>query len=167
MMNEIHARLTTKPSQQLTAPKLRRLIWWLIAAIWVPLFTLPAFAAVLARAGAEDPLNIPPVLMLLALVISSLAGATALLMRIDRELSAAPDKPLLRPWLMCASHMTGAWLAGTLAFIVSRQGAFDVWTTLGFVLAASFANAKFIESMLEKFLPGRLGGPTGEPREQP
>ncbi len=153
MMKELHDRITTQPSQQLTAPKLRRLIWGLIVAIWLPLLALPAFAA--AQSGLADPLNIPPVLMVLALVISSLAGATALLMRIDRELSAAPDKPLLRPWLMCASHMAGAWLAGTLAFIVSRQASFEVWTTLGFVLTASFANAKFIESMLERYLPGR------------
>ncbi|MGQ2992783.1 hypothetical protein [Variovorax sp.] len=155
MMKELHDRFATQPSQQLTAPKLRRIIWGLIAAIWLPLLALPAFAAA-AQADLADPLNIPPVLMVLALVISSLSGATALLMRIDRELSAAPDKPLLRPWLMCASHMAGAWLAGTLAFIVARQTSLDVWTTLGLVLTASFANAKFIESMLERFMPGRL-----------
>lgn len=154
MMKELHDRISTQPSQQLTAPKLRRIIWGLIAAIWLPLLALPAFAAV-GQSSLSDPLNIPPVLMVLALVISSLAGATALLMRIDRELSAAPDKPLLRPWLMCASHMAGAWLAGTLAFIVSGQASFEVWTTLGFVLTASFANAKFIESMLERYMPGR------------
>ncbi|XXQ55608.1 hypothetical protein ACA040_004326 [Xenophilus aerolatus] len=157
-MQDLQRRLTTQPSQQLTAPKLRRIIWGLIAGMWLP---WPAVAAVMA-ATADDPLNIPPVLLLLALVISSLAGATALLMRIDRELSAAPDKPLPRPWLMCASHMAGSWLAGTLAFIVGRQGSLDVWTTLGLVLTASFIGAKFIESMAERYMPGRLN-PGGQP----
>lgn len=153
------ARLKTKPSTQLTAPGLRRLIWWGIVLVWAPFAALPALAAVsgpLAAAVIEEPLNLPPVLMGLAMVISSLAGATALLMRIDRELSAAPDKPLPRPWIMSSSHMAGAWLAGIAAFILSRQYDFQAWPTLGVVLSASFANAKFLELMLERFLPWRM-----------
>ena len=161
MMKELHDRLETKPSVQLTAPHLRRLIWCFIFAVWGPLAAVPALAAVAPAAKAfEDALNIPPVLMVLAVVISSLSGATALLMRIDRELSGAPDKPLPRPWLMCASHMAGAWLAGTAAFIGSRQAGFDVWPTLGIVLTASFASAKFLEMWVERLLPGRSRGET-------
>lgn len=154
MMRELHDRLTTKPSRQLTANHLRRLIWCCIAFLWAPLFLIPAYAAVMPST-MTDPLNIPPVLMGLALVISTLAGSTALLMRIDRELSAAPDHPLPHPWIMSASHMLGAWLAGSFAFIVSQEYHFEVWPTLGFVLGASFGNAKFLEAMLEKYLPSR------------
>ena len=162
MMKELQDRIATKPSDQLTAPHLRRLIWWAILLLWAPFAALPAVAAMAPHVAAaiEDPLNIPPVLMGLAMVISSLAGATALLMRIDRELSAAPDKPLPRPWIMSLSHMFGAWLAGTFAFIVARQYAFDVWPTLGLVLGLSFGNAKALEAALEKWLPGRIG-PSG------
>jgi hypothetical protein len=160
-MKKLRDRIKTKPSLSHTAPALRRLIWGALALVWAPFVALPAIAAVgpVAAAAIEDPLNIPPVLMGLAMVISSLAGATALLMRIDRELSAAPDKPLPRPWIMSSSHMAGAWLAGMGAFIISRQYGFEVWPTLGFVLSASFANAKFLEAMLERFLPWRAGMP--------
>ncbi|CAN5857143.1 hypothetical protein BH11PSE13_BH11PSE13_12050 [soil metagenome] len=169
MMKEIQDRLTTKPSEQLTAPHLRKLIWWAILLVWAPFAALPAVAAMAPHAAAaiEDPLNIPPVLMGLAMVISSLAGATALLMRIDRELSASPDKPLPRPWIMSTSHMLGAWLAGTFAFIVSRQYNFDVWPTLGMVLGFSFGNAKLLEAVLEKYLPSRIHGAGATPKEQP
>lgn len=162
MMRMLRNRLTTKPSQQLTAPHLRRLIWSLLVIVWFPWLCMPAIAAVAPVASAfEKALNIPPVLMVLAIVVSSLSGATALLMRIDRELSAAPDTPLPRPWLMCGSHMAGAWLAGTLAFIVSRQAGFDVWPTLGTVLTGSFASAKFLEMGVERFLPGGGRSPAG------
>lgn len=164
MMRELHDRLTTKPSNQLTAPHLRRLIWCFIAFVWSPLALLPAVAAVLPAVGqaVADPLNTPPLLMVLAVVISTLAGATALLIRIDRELTAAPDKPLPRPWIMCASHMAGAWLAGVLAFIVCRQADTGVWWTLGYVLLASFASAKFLEISVERILPSRLVHPSTE-----
>lgn len=170
MMQKLKDRFTTKPSLQLTAPRLRRLIWYALALVWAPFAAIPAIAAAVgpaATSALEDPLNIPPVLMALAMVISSLAGATALLMRIDRELSAAPDRPLPRPWIMSSSHMAGAWLAGVGAFIISRQWGLEVWATLGFVLSASFANAKFLEAMLERYLPWRGPGAPGAPGQAP
>ena len=166
MMKEIKRRLQTRPSRQLSADHLRRLIWCGIVLVWAPFFAVPAIAAVVPNNDIIEQLNIPPVLMVLALIISTLAGVTALLMRIDRELSAAPNAPLPHPWIMSASHMTGAWLAGSLAFILSREYSFQVWNTLGFVLGASFGNAKFIESMLERYLPSRSLAPQIPETEQ-
>lgn len=157
MMQELHDRLTTEPSSRLTASLLRRLIWCVILLVWAPFAALPALAAIAPAATIDDPLNIPPVLMGLAVVISTMAGATSLLMRIDRELSASPDKPLPRPWIMSSAHMFGAWLAGILAFIISRQYQFDLWPTLGSVLSASFLGSKALEVMTEKYATAGFG----------
>ena len=151
MIKALRNRIATRPSDQLTAQGLRRLIWGLVCGMWAP---MPALAAVVAATG--DTLEVPLLLLVLALVVSTLSGATALLMRIDRELSAAPDKPLPRPWLMSTAHMLSAWLAGVAAFLISRANGWDAWTTLGFVLGASFAGAKFLEAMLERFPGGRI-----------
>lgn len=157
-MHSIHARLTTQPSQQLTAPHLRRLIWSALLLVWLPFVAFPSYAAVVGAMGAlEDPLNVPPVLLFVTMAISTLAGATALSIRIDRELSAAPDLPLPRPWSMSISHMLGAWTAGIAAFIVARQGDLGVWTTLGSVLIGSFLNAAFLEYLTERYFPNRSG----------
>ncbi|WP_157900205.1 hypothetical protein [Rhodoferax koreensis] len=152
-MRKLHDRLTTQASARLTASLLRRLIWGLIAMVWLPLAALPALAAISPGAVAlVDPLNIQPALLFTAVVISTMSGATSLLMRIDRELSAAAGKPLPRPWIMSSSHMFGAWLAGILAFILSQQSGFGLWSTLGSVLSASFLGSKFLEVMTEKYL---------------
>lgn len=165
-MTTIHDRLTTKPSHQLTAPLLRRIIWCALLLNWAPFLAVPAYAATLGSVAAlEEPLNVPPVLLGLVVVISTLAGATSLAMRIDRELSAAPDMPLLRPWVMATSHMLGAWLAGVAAFIMSRRTDLDVWETLGTVLAASFLSAKALELMLERWAPTRMSSPPGSTTE--
>jgi VanZ family protein len=152
MMKELKDRFITRQNPRLTASQMRRLIWSMIALAWSPFVALPAIAAILPVATIQDPLNIPPVLMGLAMVISTMAGATSLLMRIDRELSASPDKPLSRPWIMSSSHMFGAWLAGILAFIISRQYQFELWPTLGSVLSASFLGSKALEVMTEKYM---------------
>lgn len=163
MMQELHDRMTTRPSRRLTAPMLRVLLWCLVVFMWTPAIAVPA-AVVLAKDATplEPLLNVPPVLMLLSVVVSTLSGATALLIRIDRELSAAPEKPLPRPIIMSTSHMAGSWSAGVLAFIFSRQWSVDVWGTLAFVLTASFLGAKFIEMAAEKIWPARLN-PGGSP----
>jgi hypothetical protein len=167
-MTTIHDRLTTRPSRQLTAPLLRRIIWFAVLLNWTPFLAVPAYAAALGNVSAlEAPLNVPPVLLGLVIVISTLAGATSLAMRIDRELSAAPDMPLLRPWVMATSHMLGAWLAGVAAFIGTRRVDLDVWETLGTVLAASFLSAKALELMLERWSPSRITSPPGSHEPQP
>lgn len=158
-MPTIHDRLTTRPSKQLTAPHLRRTIWSMLLLVWLPFLAFPSWAVVMGTASAlEDPLNVPPVLLFVTMAISTLAGATALSIRIDRELSAAPDRPLPRPWSMSISHMLGAWTAGMAAFIVAQQGALSVWATLGMVLTGSFLNAKFLEWLTERYFPNRTGG---------
>jgi hypothetical protein len=162
-MSTIHDRLTTRPSPRLTAPMIRHLIWFTICLSWSPFAAVPAYAVVLGKVAAlEDPLNIPPVLLGLAIVISTLAGATSLAIRIDRELSAAPDMPLMRPWIMSTSHMMAAWLSGIAAFIAAQQTGGEIWTTLGSVLGASFLGAKALEMIVERWLPIRPRSPSSE-----
>lgn len=147
------SRVHTKPEPHLSARRLRASLWALIACMWSPLLALPALAAAPGTSQVVEALiSIPPALVVISLVLSTLAGATALVIRIDRELSAAPDKPLPRPWLFSAAHMLGSWLSGSLAFIVGQQQQMDVWLALGVVITFSFTGAKSIEWVAERYL---------------
>lgn len=150
LSNRVH---TKRDAGKLTARRLRASLWALIACMWSPLLIFPAFAAGQTTGPVVEALiAIPPALVGITWVLSTLAGATALVIRIDRELSAAPDKPLPRPWLFCTAHMLGSWLAGALAFIVGQQQQMDVWLALGVVITFSFTGAKSIEWVAERYL---------------
>lgn len=118
----------------------------LLVFMWTP--------AVLATSMLvlDGAITIPLAMLVLAMLVASLSGTTALVLRIDSELRKSPDAKLPRPWLFASAHMLGSWLAGTLAFILSQQWKSDVWVTLGLVLVASFMGAKFIEAIAEKYL---------------
>lgn len=128
----------------------------LLALLW-----MPAFAAVTV-VSIDNTVSVPLALIVIAAVLSSLSGATTLVQRIDRELRENEGKPLPRPWLFCAAHMLGSWLAGTLGFIAAQHPALDVWFKLGVVIVASFLGAKFIEGIAEKYL-SRLPGAEAKP----
>ena len=136
------------------------MLWALLVLMWAPVLAL---AAPVANTSLELVLQVSPALVVIAVMLSSLSGVTALVIRIDRELSAAPDKPLPRPWLFCGAHMLGSWLAGTLAFLLAQQQAMDVWLGLGLVIAASFIGAKFVEGVAERYLARIL--PTAPPAQ--
>lgn len=154
------ARLRTATSDQLTAPYLRLVIWAGIGLLWLPIVLLLAAISPAARAaGLAEGFQVPALLAGVSMILSTLAGITALLIRVERELSAAPDRPLPRPFLFCAAHMTGSWLAGILAFIVNQAQEMPPWWGLGIVIGASFAGAKAVEMWAEKFTIGR--GPVG------
>ena len=131
--------------------------------LWVP--TL-AFAAVALERG-EGVEAISWALAGVALLLSTLSGVTALLWRVERELRSQPDKPLLRPWLFAASHMTCSWLAGALAFSLSEAQNLNEWWEVSAVIAASFAGATFVqaaaERLLSKLLPGAMERPLYRP----
>lgn len=132
----------------MTTRYLRICLRAMLICLWAP--TLSTAAALLVV--VDGTVAVPVSLLIVTAMLSSLSGATALVIRIDRELRSTPGQPLPRPWLFAASHMLGSWLAGTLAFMVGQQQKVDVWFALGFVIVASFLGAKFIELMAEKYL---------------
>ena len=127
---------------------LRRDLWAFVALLWLPAVVL----ATPLGADVDVLLAIPPTLAVMTVLLSTLSGATALATRIDRELSAAPDKPLKRLWLTCIANMLGSWLAGSLGFVLAQAQHMDVWLGLGLVIAASFTGAKFIEGITERYM---------------
>lgn len=138
--------------------QLRRDLWSFIGLLWLPVL---AMAAPLVT-GLDVVMAISPALAATAIALSTLSGATALATRIDRELSAAPDKPMPRLWLTCTAHMLGSWLAGSLGFVLAQSQHMDVWLGLGLVIAASFTGAKFIEGITERYMSRALPNlPTG------
>jgi hypothetical protein len=161
----IAARCRTATSQQLTAPYLRIVIWAGLGILWAPLVVILFAVPMAARAAAlAEGFQVPGLLLTVSLFLSTLAGITALLIRVERELSAAPDQPLPRPMLFCFAHMSGSWLAGTLAFIINQAQELNVWYGLGLVIGASFIGAKFVELWAEKVVlsraPSRPAGGT-------
>lgn len=150
------ARIRTATSEQLTAPYLRFVIWGGIASLWLPLVLILFAIPMAARAaGMAEGFQVPGLLAAVSMFLSTLAGITALLIRVERELSAAPDQPLPRPFLFCAAHMTGSWLAGILAFIINQAQEMQPWWGLGIVIGASFAGAKFVEMFAERITISR------------
>lgn len=119
--------------------------------------------ATAATVALTNPaLEVDPVLMLLSAIISTLAGATTLAIRVNNLLLAedgkAEPRPLVRPWLFAIAHMLGSWLTGVAFFLYSRSQSMDVWMTLLVVLVFSFVGAKAIEMLAERILPVRAVG---------
>lgn len=127
----------------------------LIVCMWAPAV---AFAAVVAATGGaeQSPLNVPAALLFATVVVSTLAGATTLAIRVVSEFKSDPGKPLVRPWLYCLAHMAGSWLSGTFFFLVAMDQNFGVWRLLATVLIASFVGAKALEMAADKWLPTTL-----------
>lgn len=147
-----------------TMRQLHAALWSAITILWSPvagLLCVPLVANAASLEAAKAVLALTPALTVaFAWILSSLSGATALLIRIDRQLAADPPRPLARPILSCTAHMLGSWLAGTLAFVIAQRVGVDVWELFVGVICASFLGATFIERVAEKYtqrLPG--GGP--------
>jgi hypothetical protein len=135
------------------------LFWSMLAMVWVP--TL-AFAGVVAVTPAGEVLNVPAVIVVVNLILSTLAGVTTLAIRINAQLFAAPESKLPRPLLFCTAHMMGSWLAGTSVFLLSQHLQVGIWMGFMQVLLASFGGAKVLEMLAEKYLPMRPSALTGE-----
>lgn len=125
-----------------------RAILWLL---WAPA-TLASGVIVIDK-GVE----ISAALVGICVLLSSLSGATALVMRIDRELRASPGQPLIKPAWFIAAHMLGSWLAGCVAFIGAQSAGLDVWLKLSGVVLASFLGARFLEARAEAFISRSTG----------
>jgi len=88
--------------------------------------------------------------------LSSLAGITALVVRLDREIRVT-GKPVTAPILFAAVNMLGAWTAAAFSFFVAEGSGMNDWTELGLILIASFAGARLLEKATDKYLERYLG----------
>ena len=117
----------------------------MLIALWMPAL---AFASSITIDKTLQGITLTT--LSVVFVLSSLSGATALLQRIDRELRESKTDQLLRPALFASAHMLGSWLAGCLAFVMAEAADANDWAELSIIICASFAGAKFIESVSEK-----------------
>lgn len=141
----------------MTNTYIRRTLRAMLVFLWPPAL---AIAATVTLQRTLDEITWP--VMLLVAFLSTLSGATALVVRIDRELRAAPSpEPLRWPWLFTGAHMMGSWLAGATAFIVAEGQNLNDWLELGMIVAFSFVGAKAIEKLAESFL-GRAAAVIGD-----
>jgi hypothetical protein len=115
------------------------------------------FAGALAATGGNDsPLNVPIVLLVATMFLSTLAGAATLSIQVMGELKAnakagEPARPLLHPALYCLSHMLGSWCAGALAFLVAMERQAGVWWLLASVLVCSWIGAALLERVAKSW----------------
>lgn len=130
------------------------LIRALLVALWVP---TAAMAATLTFEQSFDSMSAGFIAMVGFL--ACLGGVTALLIRIEHELGAAPDARLPRPVLFVAINLMGSLLAGAVAFMGAEGMGLNKWIELMAVTAASFYGARFIERVAEAIL--NRAGATG------
>lgn len=126
---------------------LRTALRLMLVALWVP--TLALAGSITLQTTFE---GITLTVVSIVAALSTLSGATALVVRIDKELRSQPDATLPRPWLFVSANMLGSWLAATVAFITGEGQDMNDWTELGFIIVASFIGARFLEMIAEKYL---------------
>ncbi|WP_395055178.1 hypothetical protein [Polaromonas sp.] len=127
---------------------LRIVLRVMLLALWAPSLAIAASVITLNQTLGEVTFLVVGVVG----VLSTLAGATALILRIDKELRDQPAAALPRPYLFASAHMLGSWLAGALAFITAEAQDMNDWSELGLIVVASFSGARFIEVLAEKYL---------------
>ena len=131
----------------MTARQIILIMRAMLVLLWVP---TSAWAAQITLHQTLDGLTAASLAIVFAL--SSLSGATALVLRIEKELRASTDGKLPRPWLFASAHMLGSWLASVLALFVGEAQDMNDWLVLGMIVCAGFGGAKFIEMVAEKYL---------------
>jgi hypothetical protein len=141
----------------------------ILALLWISA-AAAAYAGV--SAGKASDIVLDPTVTVLTCILSTLAGATALFIRINNMLlsqEAARDaglesKKFVRRWLFAIAHMSGSWMAGTLAFLLGHAYAWDVWYGLIAVVLMSFGGATLLEKLAERYLPVIPLGPPSLPK---
>lgn len=135
----------------MTARQIIVIMRCMLILLWVP---TTAWAAQVPLSDTLRSIDIATIAVVFAL--SSLAGATALVLRIEKELrptaEGEPPRKLPRPWLFSTAHMLGSWQAGVLALAVSEGMEINNWAKLVLIICAGFSGAKFIEWITEKYL---------------
>lgn len=132
----------------MTVKYLRMVLRILLVLLWAP--TLALAASVVTLQTTLDGVTLPVLSIVVAL--STLSGATALLLRIDAELKSSGGGALPRPMLFATAHMCGSWLAGALAFVICEGQDANDWIELAVIIVGAFSGAKFIEFVAEKML---------------
>lgn len=98
--------------------------------------------------------------MLLA-VLTTLAGVTALLIRVSAHINDAPDgvvaAPIRNLYLLVSAHMCGSWLAGIVAFFLAAHLVMPGYMVGFFVPIVSFGGARSLEVLYNKYVRDRFG----------
>lgn len=125
-----------------------------MACIW--LMWAGAAAAAAAVIQQRPTFELDLVLLAMGTLLSTLAGATALAIRINNLLMGDTEtgepRPLVKPWLFASAHMGGSWTAGAAGFLWGRSSQWDVWMSLFVVLVFSFAGSKVLEMLAERLV---------------
>lgn len=97
----------------------------------------------------------------LVLVLSSLSGGTALLIKISAQINNAPPDALVPPIrnlpLLAAAHMAGSILAGFMAFFAAAHMGMPGLLVGLIVPAISFGGAKACEAIYRKTINHTFG----------
>lgn len=136
----------------MTVNYLRTVLWVVLVMLWTP--------AVALAATMQNTLDgVSPRVLATVAILSTLSGATALVLRIDKELRGMePGTKLPRPVLFASAHMLGSWLAGVLGFFIAEGQKIDGWLGFVVIVTMSFVGAKAIEMVAEKYLASALPG---------
>lgn len=165
---------------QITAYLLRA-FRFVLGLLWLTTAGVAYAAITFASTGTTIVLD--PTITWLSALMSTLAGTTALFIRIDKRISEAesdrdppaldgevagePGRPAplkpLRIALFLGMHMLGSWTAGAVGFLMGRAYDWNVWYGLMFIALASFTGATFLERAAEKVLANPLTPPTPTP----
>jgi len=98
---------------------------------------------------------------LLVVVLSTLAGVTALFIRISAHINDVPaDKPappIPNVWLLVSAHMCGSWLAGLVGFFLAAHVGMSGLLVGFFVPMCAFGGAQFLELVYNKFVKSKIG----------
>lgn len=118
-----------------------------------------ALAASLTFGAAVE--TITPLEWTLVLVLTTLSGATALLIRVSGQINDAPPDALVSPIrnlpLLIAAHMGGSLLAGLMAFFSAAHFGLPGLLVGFFVPAVSFGGAKACEYISKRVIGSTYG----------
>lgn len=85
--------------------------------------------------------------VLIIFILSTLSGATALAVRVDKKLQSSDLK---NPLLFVFSNMLGSWLAGFLGyFVVKALDTTNIWHQLISIVLFAYFGAKAVERLAE------------------
>ncbi len=137
---------------------IRRLIA-IIRAILICIWPAAILAAPLTFGQAVE--QVTGFEWVLVLVLTTLAGVTALLIKISGIVNDTPiglEVPAIRnPYLLVSAHMFGSWLAGLMAFFVASHYGMNGLLVGFFVPGVAFGGAKSCELFYNNFIKKKVG----------
>lgn len=129
----------------MSAQNLLRAVYVFLAVLWPTL----TFAAASTFGSTFEGVGFAAWMMVV--VLSTVAGLTALLNRIGTELNEGSEDGHRLPklWLFVAANLFGSWLTGLFFFLICEH--FDVpdFLEAAAVIGASYVGARLIERTME------------------